>query len=187
MVFQVKNIMADDDRLRPEDFGLIAVPIPVPPTLEEALGYPGEERYVAFHEWRPDNTGFYIDDGQGTWQGSVPGWSLFLRHPAVTCICERVGLDLHRSAPVISRQQYFSMAEADRGSFWRQSRCLVLDRNNRTLYIARPDNATIFVAASSVDPMFPDDDEDWDELPMALSEGHELPVPAVDSQPPIPV
>src|ERR1041385_1054397 len=99
---QVKvSIMADDDCLRPEDFGLIAVPIPVPPMLEEALGYPGEERYVALHEWRPDQPGFYIDDGQGIWQGSVPGWLLFLGHPAVTCICERLRLDLHRYAPTI--------------------------------------------------------------------------------------
>jgi len=121
--------MLDDELTEPEAFGLVAVPIPVPPMLEEALGYPGEERYLSFHEWRPDQLGYYIDDAQGTWQGAVPGWSLFLRHPAVDCICERLRLDLSRCAPAIPRQRYLAKARENRVSFWGQSRSLVLDRN----------------------------------------------------------
>ena len=159
--------------------------------LEEALGYPGEERYVSFHEWRPDKLGFYIDDGQGNWQGSVPGWSLFLGHPAITCICELAQLDLHRSAPVIPRQAYLAMAEADKEQFWRQSRSLVLDRNYRRLYVTRRDDATFFVAASSnartLDMHDDQHEEGADELHVMRSEDHELEPPEVDSQPPTPV
>jgi tetratricopeptide (TPR) repeat protein len=183
--------MLDEELPQPEECGLVALPIPFPPMLEEALGYPGEERYVSFHEWRPDKLGFYIDDGQWNWQGSAPGWSLFLVHPAVTCICERARLDLHRSAPVIPRQEYLAMAKADKEQFWRQSRSLVLDRNCRRLYVTRRDNATFFVVASSIartlDMHDEQDEEDADELHVLKPEDHELEPPEVDSQPPIPV
>jgi hypothetical protein len=53
-----------------EDIGLLALPIPVPPQMEEALGYPGKGLFIAFHEWRQDKLGFYIDDAHCSWQGA---------------------------------------------------------------------------------------------------------------------
>jgi hypothetical protein len=82
---------------RPEDFNRVKLPIPVPPILEAALGYPGDERHVAFHECRVSTPGFLVEDADHRWPGANGGWSLFRRHPAVARILDAARIDLRRS------------------------------------------------------------------------------------------
>ncbi|MGA3239646.1 MAG: hypothetical protein ABSG03_25505 [Bryobacteraceae bacterium] len=72
-----------DESVQPEDFGLIKLPIPVPPILETALGYPGGERYAAFHEYHVSAPGFVVEDADHRWPGIAAGWLLFCKHPIV--------------------------------------------------------------------------------------------------------
>ena len=52
------------EKFHPEAFGLFKLPIPVPPNLETALGYPGNERFVAFHECRVSTAGVFVEDAE---------------------------------------------------------------------------------------------------------------------------
>jgi hypothetical protein len=67
--------------------------IPVPPMIEEALGYTGFSRFVAFY-WKPDPSGFWWCDSHGSKRsvfGSV--WNVFVQHRRVHPFIERFNLD----------------------------------------------------------------------------------------------
>lgn len=56
--------------------------IPVPPMLEDALGYDGEARWVAFY-WSPAGDEAMFDDGRASGDGDWWGWLAYVDHPAV--------------------------------------------------------------------------------------------------------
>ena len=58
-----------EEQFGPEDLRLIKLPIPVPPMLELALGYPGDRPYVTFHECRVSRPGIFVEDALGHWPG----------------------------------------------------------------------------------------------------------------------
>lgn len=67
--------------------------IPVPPMIEEALGYTGSSRFVAFY-WKPDPSGFWWCDSHGSKQsafGSV--WNVFVQHRRVQPFIEQFNLN----------------------------------------------------------------------------------------------
>jgi tetratricopeptide (TPR) repeat protein len=155
--------MADerDALFQPESFGLINIPIPVPPMLEQALGYPGEERYVAFHECRVHVPGVFIEDAHGQWPGIAAGWSLFCKHPAVSQILETLRMDLRRGVPVIPWKEWVTMNRPERQAHWSRTRILVLDRCKRTFYVGIQPNVLTFLTIQSTSPLQgPEDDEE---------------------------
>jgi tetratricopeptide (TPR) repeat protein len=127
----------------PEDFSLHKLPIPVPPMLEAALGYPGAKRYVAFHECRVSAPGLFIDDVFHTWPGVEAGWSLFCKHPAVARILEALRLDLKRNMPVMRWDEWIATPGSVRGQWLSKTRCLLLDRQDRILYVGVHQNVIL--------------------------------------------
>ena len=58
---------------------LTPLTIPVPQMLEEALGYAGASRWVAFH-WTPWGDELRYEDGTVSADGSWHAWLTFVRH-----------------------------------------------------------------------------------------------------------
>lgn len=92
--------------------------IPVPPTLEEAICYPGSERYVALW-WTRCGEDIVYDDGYRSGTGYSYGWLAFARHPAV--------------APILSRLDYMDYDREDRVA----TEKLLLDRYQRRFTFGR--------------------------------------------------
>ncbi|HLV98698.1 MAG TPA: hypothetical protein VKT82_08485 [Ktedonobacterales bacterium] len=61
---------------------LVPLPVPVPPMLEQALGYPGQARLVAFF-WSPRGDEAMHDDGRCTGVGDWTAYLAFIKHPTV--------------------------------------------------------------------------------------------------------
>lgn len=99
------------------------LPIPVPPQLEEAVGYPGDARYFALY-WTPSGDEVVFDDGRGAGVGHGPGFLAFVRHPAV--------------APELTAYN-FGSADAD-ADHW-----LILDRQGRLIFAAPAGEARPFL------------------------------------------
>jgi tetratricopeptide (TPR) repeat protein len=154
-----------DASVQPENFGLIKLPIPVPPNLEIALGYPGNERYVAFHEYRVSTPGFFIEDADHKWPGVEAGWSLFCRHPAAARALEELRLDLKRTVPIIPWDEWIALQPSQREEYWSKTRYLVLDCQERVLYVSTHPKVKLFltIVSASRAPAFDDEDEIPDE------------------------
>jgi tetratricopeptide (TPR) repeat protein len=155
-----------DASVQPEDFGLIKLPIPAPPNLEIALGYPGDERYVAFHEYRVTTAGFFIEDSDQRWPGVEAGWLLFCRHPAVARVLEALRLDFKRTLPLVPWDKWIALPPSQREEYWAKTRYLILDRQERVLYVSTHSKVKLFwmLEAASHAPDF-DDGEEEDEIP----------------------
>lgn len=153
--------MDEDFDFRPESFNLLNLPIPVPPMLEAALGYSGDRRYVAFHECRVTTLGLFIADAYHKWPGVEAGWSLFCKHPAVARILEILRLDLKRSIPIMRWDEWIAMGDSAREQLGSKTRCLVLDRQDRRLYVGTCPNVTLFLSMEPIsDNAELDDEED---------------------------
>src|SRR5262245_4577598 len=95
---------------------LTLLSLPVPPMLEEALGYHGPSRWVAFY-CTPSGDELVYDDGTVSADGSWFAWLTFLHHP-------RVASTLH--------SYHLGSSETD-ATHW-----LLLDRETRTLSVGLP-------------------------------------------------
>lgn len=65
---------------------LIRLPLPVPPMLEETLGYKGDERYIALAYYCQE---LQLSSRSASWGGAAVGWAGFgeyLRHPLVMAV-----------------------------------------------------------------------------------------------------
>jgi hypothetical protein len=99
--------------------------IPVPPMLEQALGYEGQHRYVAFW-WEPAGDELAWDDGQsGVVGANWHAWLIYEQHPRV--------------APHLESYQLGNSDEPAR--HW-----LLLDRQERMLYVGTTPDVTRFLA-----------------------------------------
>ena len=156
-------MMDEGTDFRAEDFGLVKLPIPVPPMLEMALGYPGDERFIAFHECRVSMAGFFVEDSDRKWPGVAAGWSLFCRHPAVARILEALRLDLKRNVPIMSWADWIALPSSKRVEYWSKTRYLVLDRQDRVLYVGIYPRVRIFLSMEPASHELESDDED-DEI-----------------------
>lgn len=89
------------------------LPIPVPPMLEEAMGYDGEARLVAFY-WGGGDEAYYAD-GYRSACGEWDAFLLFIEHPSVAS----------------ALQSYDFGSSEDEARHW-----LILDREHRHLSVA---------------------------------------------------
>jgi hypothetical protein len=71
----------------PEQEGLIPLPIPAPPSLEGALGYGGEARYLAIW-WNAAADEAMWSDGRTTTDGWWQGFLTYVQHPQVESYLE---------------------------------------------------------------------------------------------------
>src|SRR5919199_6145890 len=62
--------------------GLTKLAVPVPPMLEEAMGYTGEARFVSFY-WTPGGDEADYDDGQRAGTGNWQGYLGYVQHPLI--------------------------------------------------------------------------------------------------------
>jgi hypothetical protein len=96
---------------------------PVPPMLEEAIGYNGEAHFVSFH-WTPGGDEAYYDDRQRAGTGEWQGYLAFVQHPVVK--------------PLLAQ---YNLGDSDReAQHW-----LILDRHTRKLYVALVKDARTFL------------------------------------------
>jgi hypothetical protein len=96
--------------------------IPVPPQLEQALGYEHKARFVAFY-WEAGDESYY-DDGRVSGTGEWNGYLTFVRHPAIE--------------PTL-RPYHLGDSETE-AHHW-----LLLDRQERALYVAPVRQANRFL------------------------------------------
>jgi hypothetical protein len=104
----------------------VPVLAPVPPTLEHALGYEGERRFVAFY-WEQSGDELCWSDGRSSLCGAEwPAWLAYTRHPAVR-----------------PHLQGWDFGSSDGpAQHW-----LLLDREERSLWAGRWDHTAMFLAA----------------------------------------
>lgn len=92
---------------------LVPLPVPVPPMLEQALGYPGQARLVAFF-WSPLGDEAVFNDGWCSGDADWTAYLAFVEHPTVEPHLRPFDLG----------------SSEDEARHW-----LVLDREERTLSI----------------------------------------------------
>jgi tetratricopeptide (TPR) repeat protein len=141
---------------------------PVPPMLEEALGYAGAARFVAFYESYLRRVGprgsVIVDDGHVLMPGNSDAWKVLLQHPVFALLADRVHLNL-RSQPYIDEKRLSdALSKEEQNEFFRNSRAIVLDRVDRVLYGGRVDNARVFIMIASSDTPCSSDEEDTKPL-----------------------
>jgi hypothetical protein len=103
--------------------GLIVLNVTVPPMLEEAIGYTGSGRFVAFY-WTPYGDEVMFDDGLYSGTGEWDGFLTFIRHPAI--------------APAL---QFYHLGDSDTEA----EHALVLDREARKLFVAPIEQTSRFL------------------------------------------
>jgi hypothetical protein len=135
-MIQEKNTLNTIGSTRTSD-----LPIEVPPMLEDALGYMGEARFVAFFFDASDEV--YYADGRVTTCGDWDAYELFVHHPLI--------------APHVCGYHLGSAKEPP-------THYLLLDRNNRTLLVASVVNAQRLLC-EQWQPV-----QSWPELVLVASE-----------------
>lgn len=129
--------------------GVKSLSIPVPPMLEEALGYRGALRFVEFgYSARTHEFGFC--DGGDHIPSNSDLWIQFLRHPAITPHLPKSRYPTLYG--VFSRNQKQAVAESmakgsdKKGRYLKPPHRLLLDRKQRQVYLCRTDHTTLFFA-----------------------------------------
>jgi len=126
--------------------GVQLLSIPVPPMLEEALGYRGTLRFVEFGFSARTLRYGYCDGGD-----DIPSdqdlWIKFLRHPAIaTHLPEKRYPTLYGVFPGNRKRavkQHSGRSTEKKDRYAHPAHCLLLDREKRQLYLCRKDH-TIF-------------------------------------------
>ena len=113
---------------------LTPLTIPVPPMLEEALGYTGTSRWIAF-PWEPCGDELMYHDGTVSADGSWHAWLTFAHH--------------RRIAPALV-PYHFGNSEEE-AQHW-----LVLDREARTLSVGTVMDVQQFLRQAAPPQLTPD-------------------------------
>ena len=139
----------DPSGLSPTIVGAQRLGFPVPPRLEEALGYRGTLRFVGFG-FSPRTRKFGFCDGGDDIPSDQDLWLQFLRHPIVAPHLPEDGYPTlygvfapgGRSAP----QKRSGGSTARQGERLEPAHCLLLDRQERQPYVCQKDEAILFFA-----------------------------------------
>lgn len=127
--------------------GVKSLSIPVPPMLEEALGYRGDLRFVEFG-YSPKTRRFGYCDGGDHIPSDQDLWTRFLRHPLIARYLPKTRFPtLYGAFPRNHRraiEEFF--ANGSQGRFPTPPDRLLLDREDRRLYVCRTDHTLLFFA-----------------------------------------
>ena len=139
-----------------------------PPSLEQAIGYEGDARHVAFY-WHPNRDTVVHADGRSTGTGDWQPWLLFVNHwktspflmGAICPICEGVGCaDCHRKGFVAAK---FGDRHLE-PEHW-----LLLDRLERSWSMGAVKEVQRFLIEQHPAPLL--SQQDWGAVAAMLSEG----------------
>ncbi len=129
----------------PRHCGLIPIRIPVPPLFEAAFGYRGGLRFVAFHYSPPKGYVVHSDGGDDLPVPNPNDWITFVHHPVMRTELEdyftlfgRVG-----TRKVRTPEEFQELSNEQREVYCRSFHALVLDRQERQLYVTTWENLKI--------------------------------------------
>ncbi len=106
-----------------ETFTTLSIPVPPGPLLEQALGYTGQARFFAAW-WEPCGDEAMVSDGCTTATGEWQGFLAYVQHPSI----------------------YPALVRIDLGSSETEAQAwLVIDRQERKAWIAKPKDARAFL------------------------------------------
>ncbi len=107
-----------------ETFTILSIPVPPEPLLEQALGYTGQARFFAAW-WEPCGDEAMVSDGCTTATGEWQGFLAYVQHPII----------------------YPALVHFDLGSSETEAQAwLVIDRQERKAWIAKPKDARAFLS-----------------------------------------
>jgi len=107
-----------------ETFTILSIPVPPEPLLEQALGYTGQARFFAAW-WEPCGDEAMVSDGCTTATGEWQGFLAYVQHPII----------------------YPALGHFDLGSSETEAQAwLVIDRQERKAWIAKPKDARAFLS-----------------------------------------
>ncbi len=108
-----------------DTFATLSIPVPPDPLLEQALGYNGQARFFAAW-WEPCGDEAMVSDGRTTATGEWQGFLAYIQHPII----------------------YPALYRVDLGSSETEAKAwLVIDRQERKAWIAKPQDARAFLSA----------------------------------------
>jgi len=113
-----------------DSFDVLKVPVPVPPMIEEAFGYRGDEQYVSLSFGvRGRVMKDFVDDGEPPETENL--YRSFLLHPIVRPYTDAFGIEC--DPPELAKLEPIeSDADIERFESWSEtSRCFLLDRKAR--------------------------------------------------------
>ena len=107
-----------------DTFTALSIPVPPDPLLEQALGYNGQARFFAAW-WEPCGDAAMVSDGRTTATGEWQGFLAYVQHPII----------------------YPTLYRVDLGSSETEAKAwLVIDRQERKAWIAKPQDARAFLS-----------------------------------------
>ena len=118
--------------------GMRLLSVPCPPTLEQAFGYRGHMRYVAFH-YSPRSARIGHSDGGDHLPVPNPNdWITFVNHPSMcpelhdySTLLGRVGINR-----MLTPEEFEELPEEQQTHYCERFHALVIDRVDRRLYVA---------------------------------------------------
>jgi len=127
--------------------GVKSLSIPVPPMLEEALGYRGDSRFVEFG-YSPKTRRFGYCDGGDHIPSDQALWIRFLRHPLIARHLPKSRYPTLYGAFPRNYQQALEVFFANRsqGRLPTPPHRLLLDREERRIYLCRTEHSILFFA-----------------------------------------
>ena len=132
--------------ISPTVIGAQPLSFQVPPTLERALGYRGDLRFVQFGYSAGSSRQFGYCDGGDDVPSDDSLWIWFLRHPAVSPhLPESRYPTLYGVFPTNAERPTLEQIMGKDGVF-EAPHCLLLDRQSRKIYISQRDKTTILFA-----------------------------------------
>ena len=118
--------------------GMRRLSISCPPMLEEAFGYRGKLRFVAFHYSPPSGRVVHSDGGDDLPIPNPNDWITFVNHPAIcaevhycTTMFGRVGINR-----MLTAEEFTQLPLQQRSHYCERFHALVVDRVDRHLYVA---------------------------------------------------
>ena len=132
--------------------GVKSLSIPVPPMLEEALGYRGDSRFVEFG-YSPKTRCFGYCDGGDHIPSHQDVWIQFLRHPLTARHLPKSRYPTLYGAFPRNYQRAINefFASGSQGRFPTPPHRLLLDRKDRRAYVCRADHTLLFFAFKEPD------------------------------------
>ena len=160
----------DPERIKsPEARGLMKLPVAVPAMMEEAFGYGGDCRYVAFCVSNATRLFGYEVGAEDHVPVDPACWRAFIDHPAILPLLESLGFT---DQPMLSPDELMSLSEDERSEYFQKTRQLVLDRDERVLFIGPTDQVFGFLTMNWVltkdDLVGESDSEEGDVVPIPI-------------------